>query len=179
VTLSFLFRPDRLVESLCLRDGKIEALAPVEAEIGGPHWVFRQRYYDFLPDGRIVASNVQGRIRSAVVIADTKIALLDVGQVQECPRRFGEGLAFIATPPTAPPSVCIVPRIGGGAPSVIRSAAPAVVPEETISLGEPIQFATPGGVAHAFWSRPGTAITKGQLANCPRSSSCRMAGRPA
>ncbi len=150
-----------------LRDGKIEALAPIEAEIGGPHWVFRQRYYDFLPDGRIVASIIQGGIRSAAVIAEGKIAPLDIGQVQECPRRFGEGLAFIATPPTAPPSVCIVPRIGGGAPSVVRSAAPAVVPEETISLGEPIQFATPGGVAHAFWYPPRNRDYKGPAGELP------------
>lgn len=150
-----------------LRAGKIEALAPVEAEIGGPHWVFRQRYYDFLPDGRIVASIVQGGIRSAVVIAEGKIAPLDIGQVQECPRRFGEGLAFIATPPTAPPSVCIVPRIGGGAPSVIRIAAPAVVPEETISLGEPIQFASRGGGAHAFWYPPGNRDYKGPASELP------------
>ncbi len=137
-----------------LRDGKIEPVAPVEAEIGGPHWVFRQRFYEFLADGRIAASIVRAGIRSAVLITDGKIAPLDIGQVQECPRRLGAGLAFIATPPAAPPSICILPSIGGGAPSIVRSAAPAVVPEDTISRGEPIQFATRGGVAHAFWYPP-------------------------
>jgi Tol biopolymer transport system component len=38
-----------------LRTGGVEALAPVEAEIGGPHWVFRQRFFHFLSDGRIIA----------------------------------------------------------------------------------------------------------------------------
>ncbi|MGH6934842.1 MAG: S9 family peptidase, partial [Methylocella sp.] len=66
-----------------LRGTAIEALAPVEAEIGGPHWIFRQRYYDFLTDGRIVAAIVRDGIRTAVVIADGKIAALDIGQVQD------------------------------------------------------------------------------------------------
>jgi dipeptidyl aminopeptidase/acylaminoacyl peptidase len=150
-----------------LRDGKIEALAPVDAEMGGPHWVFRQHYHEFLPDGRIVASIVREGVRSAVLIANAKIAPLDIGQVQECPRRFGDGLAFIATPPAAPPSVCIVPRIGGAAPSIIRSAAPAVVPEESISIGEPIQFATRGDVAHAFWYPPRNRDYKGPVGALP------------
>ena len=90
------------------RGNAIEPLAPVEAEIGGPHWVFRQRYYDFLPDGRIVAAIVRDGIRSAAVIADGKITPLDIDQVQDCPRRLGEGLAFIATPPGAPPSISVL-----------------------------------------------------------------------
>jgi dipeptidyl aminopeptidase/acylaminoacyl peptidase len=137
-----------------LRGNKIEPLAPVDAEIGGPHWVFRQRYYDFLPDGRIVAAVVRNGIRSAATIADGKISPFGIGQVQECPRRFGDGLAFIATPPAAPPSVCVLPRMNGGVPSIIRSAAPAMVPLETISLGAPIDFLARGGRAHAFWYPP-------------------------
>ena len=88
-----------------LRGSAIESVAPVEAEIGGPHWVFRQRYYDFLTDGRIVAAIVRDGIRTAVLIADGKIAPLDIGQVQDCPCPLGDGLAYIATPPAAPPSV--------------------------------------------------------------------------
>ena len=149
------------------RDGKIEPLAPVAAEIGGPHWVFRQRYYDFLGDERIIAAIVRQGIRSAVLIADKKITPLDIGQVQDGPRRYGNGLAFIATPPTAPPSVCLLPQFTGGTPSVIRSAAPAVVPQDTISVGEPIQFATKGGIAHGFWYPPKNRDTQGPPGELP------------
>jgi len=137
-----------------LRGTAIEALAPVEAEIGGPHWVFRQRYYDVLTDGRIVAAIVRDGIRTAVLIADGKIAPLGIGQVHDSPRPLGDGLAYIATPPSAPPSVNIRPKVDGGAPLVIRRAAPAVLPEETISIGEPVDFATRGGIGHAFWYPP-------------------------
>ena len=136
------------------RNGRIEALAPVEAETGGPHWVFRQRYYDFLGDGRIIAAIVSKGVRTAAVIADGQVTPLGIGQVQDCPRRFGDGLAFIATPPTAAPSVCITPGVNGNPPSIIRSAAPAVLPSDSISVGETISFAAPDGLAHAFWYPP-------------------------
>ncbi len=137
-----------------LRGSVIEALAPVEAEIGGPHWVFRQRYYDFLADGGIVAAIVRDGIRTAVLIADRKIAPLGIGQVQGCPCPLGDGLAYIATPPSAPPSVNIRQSVAGRAPLVVRRAAPAVLPQGTISLGEPVEFATRGGPGYAFWYPP-------------------------
>ncbi|MGH6800515.1 MAG: S9 family peptidase [Methylocella sp.] len=150
-----------------LRGAAIESLAPVEAEIGGPHWVFRQRYYDFLTDGQIVAAIVRNGIRTAVLIADGKIAPLGIGQVQDCPRPLGDGLAYIATPPAGPTSVSIRPKVDGGGPFVIRRAAPAVVPEETISIGEPIEFASRGGIAHAFWYPPKNRDYKGPSGELP------------
>jgi dipeptidyl aminopeptidase/acylaminoacyl peptidase len=150
-----------------LRGTAIEALAPVDAEIGGPHWVFRQRYYDFLTDGRIVAAIVRDGIRTAVLIADGKIAPLGIGQVHDCPRALGDGLTYIATPPAAPPSICLSPKVDGGAPLVIRRAAPAVLPEETISLGEPVDFATRGGTGHAFWYPPKNRDYKGPTGELP------------
>jgi dipeptidyl aminopeptidase/acylaminoacyl peptidase len=150
-----------------LRGTAVEALAPVEAEIGGPHWVFRQRYYDFLTDGRIVATVVRDGIRTAVLIADGKIAPLGIGQVYDCPRPLGEGLAYIATPPAAPPSICLSPKVDGGTPFAVRAAAPAVLPEETISIGEPIEFATRGGIAHAFWYPPKNRDYKGPSGELP------------
>jgi dipeptidyl aminopeptidase/acylaminoacyl peptidase len=150
-----------------LRASAIEALAPIEAEIGGPHWVFRQHYYAFLTDGRIVAAIVRDGIRTAVLIADGKIAPLGIGQVHDCPRPLGDGLAYIATPPSAPPSVNIRPKVDGSVPLVIRRAAPAVLPEETISLGEPVDFATRGGTGHAFWYPPKNRDYKGPSGELP------------
>jgi dipeptidyl aminopeptidase/acylaminoacyl peptidase len=137
-----------------LRESGIEALAPAEAEIGGPHWVFGQRFYDFLPGGRMIAAMVRDGVRSAVAIADGEVTPLSIGQVQECPCPLGDGLSFIATPPSSPPAVCLLPRIGNSAPIVIRAAAPAVIPEETISIGTPIEFPSCAGTAHAFWYPP-------------------------
>jgi dipeptidyl aminopeptidase/acylaminoacyl peptidase len=150
-----------------LRGNATESLAPVEAEIGGPPWVFRQRYYDFLTDGRIVAAIVRDGIRTAVLIADGKIAPLGIGQVHDCPHVLGDGLAYIATPPAAPPSICLSPKVDGGAPLVVRAAAPAMLPEETISPGEPVDFATRGGTGHGFWYPPKNRDYKGPTGELP------------
>ena len=150
-----------------LRGVATDSLATVEGEIGGPHWVFRRHYYDFLADGRVVAAIVRDGIRTAVLIADGKIAPLDIGQVHDCPRALGDGLAYIATPQAAPPSICLSPKVDGGAPVVVRAAAPAVLPEETISLGEPITFATRGGTGHAFWYPPKNREYEGPSGDLP------------
>ncbi|MGA2638083.1 prolyl oligopeptidase family serine peptidase [Methylocella sp.] len=128
-------------------------LCPIEAEVGGPHWVFRQRYYAFLKDGRIVASFVKDGVRRAALIADGRLRPLDIGQVAESPQPLGDGLAYIATPPTAPPSIQIKPALGSE-PLLVKAAAPSVLPPETISVGEPIEFPTSHGPGHAFWYAP-------------------------
>jgi dipeptidyl aminopeptidase/acylaminoacyl peptidase len=150
-----------------LRDGAVAALAPVEAEIGGPHWIFRQRFYAFLPDGRIIASIIRDAIRRAVVISGGRIEPLGIGQVQECPSSVEGGIAYIATPPDEPPALVLASRVGGGERMVVRRAAPAIVPPETISIGEPIDFDTPAGTAYAFWYPPkngGFSAPPGELA---------------
>jgi dipeptidyl aminopeptidase/acylaminoacyl peptidase len=137
-----------------LRDGRILPIAPVEAEIGGPHWVFRQNFFAHLADGRIVAVMVRDAIKVAVVIENGTIAPLDLGQVQDCPQPLGHGLAFVVTPKDAPPSLAIATAIQGSTPTIVQVAAPAVVPRGSISQGEPISFPTEGGEAHAFWYPP-------------------------
>ncbi len=128
-------------------------LCPIEAEIGGPHWVFRQHYYAFLPDGRIVACFVKDGVRRAALIAGGELTPLDIGQVADSPQPIGAGLAYIATPPTAPPAIMIKPTLESE-PLLVRAAAPAALPPETISIGEPIEFPTSHGAGHAFWYAP-------------------------
>jgi dipeptidyl aminopeptidase/acylaminoacyl peptidase len=174
-----------------LRDGTVEPIAPIAAEIGGPHWVFRQNFFAHLPDGRIAAAMVDKGIRTAVLIDDGKIAPLDISQiqmgqiqtgrvqtgqvqmvqvqmvqVQDCPQPLGPGLAYIATPPDAPPSLQIIATIGAF-PQVVRRSAPAAVPESLISPGEPITFPTEGGEAHAFWYPPRNQNTEAAPGELP------------
>ncbi|HET6378689.1 MAG TPA: prolyl oligopeptidase family serine peptidase [Methylocella sp.] len=150
-----------------LRGADAEPVAPMEAEIGGPHWVFRQRYFDFLPDGRIIAAIVREGIRTAAVIEDGKAVLLGIGQVQECPCPFGEGLVFAATPPMEPPSISIARDLKGAAPEVVRRAAPPVIQEESVSAGTPIAFPSRGKTAYAFWYPPKNGAYEGPKDQLP------------
>ena len=137
-----------------VRDGGIHPVAPVEAEIGGPHWIFAQSFFDFLPDGRIVATLVDRGIRRAVLIEEDRITPLELGPVQACPVPSGIGLAYIATPTTAPPSITRLAQLGG-TPETVKSAGPASLGTADISVGDPFTFPTrDGGEGHGFWYPP-------------------------
>jgi dipeptidyl aminopeptidase/acylaminoacyl peptidase len=133
--------------------GKIEALAPIDAEIGGPHWVFGQRSYCPLNDGRILVTLVEDGIRNVAMLTKGKYEKLGIGQVLECPLPLGDGFAMVATPTHAPPAITILKGTSG--PMIaLRSGTPPVLPDESISIGQPIAFPTQNTIGHAFWYPP-------------------------
>ena len=140
-----------------LQGSDVLPVFPIEAEIGGPHWVFGQRAYSFLPDGRIIAAIVEKGIRQAALIAEGKRTPLELGQVHEAPVPLSAGLAFIATPPTEPPSITVKENLSTEAVLKIRVGAPSILPRETISIGEAISFPTRGTTGYAFWYAPTNA----------------------
>lgn len=135
-----------------LRNGRIEAVAPIDAEIGGPHWIFGQHSYQLLDDGRILAAVVRQGLRDVAIIKDGHYQWLDFDQVLDCPFPLGARLAMIATPADAPPAVVV--REPGRRAIVIRSGTPPVLPPESISTGKPISFPTQDTIGHAFWYAP-------------------------
>jgi dipeptidyl aminopeptidase/acylaminoacyl peptidase len=150
-----------------VRDGGIHPVAPVEAEIGGPHWVFDQRFFDFLRDGRIVAVVIDRGIRRAVLIEDGRFTPLEIGPVQGCPTPSGAGLAYIATPTTAPPAITRLAQLGG-TPESIKMSGPASLEPGDISVGEPFTFPTrDDGEGHGFWYPPTNAQVEGPAGEKP------------
>ncbi len=150
-----------------LHGGVTEPIALIEAEIGGPHWVFGQRSYSFLPHGRIVAMISQNGIRTAAIIDGGRIDPLGIGQVHEAPLPLGDGLVYIATPRTQSPYVAILPSLAETSPITIRSGAPAVLPEGSVSIGEPMEFPTRGTIGHAFWYPPASENYEGEPGTLP------------
>jgi dipeptidyl aminopeptidase/acylaminoacyl peptidase len=130
---------------------RLVPVAPVEAEIGTPPWVFAQRSYGFTTDGRILVAIVQDGLRTAAAISDGVISPLELGAVAEAPIPLGAGLVYVATPPTGPARIVIA---SGASATIVRHSAPDVLPPNAISIGAPIRFETRDVTGYAFFYPP-------------------------
>jgi dipeptidyl aminopeptidase/acylaminoacyl peptidase len=157
------------------RDGAIEPVCPIEAEIGGPHWVFGQRFFDFLPDGRILANIARQAIGSVETLDEAGFSPLGIGRAAECPVPFGgRGFAYVSVATNRMPAVVLATLTDGADPVIeaIRTSSDSVFPDADISVGEAIQFPSGqfpsgqfpsgqfpsgGGSGFAFWYPPRNA----------------------
>ncbi len=134
------------------------ALTTGEQEIGAPQWVFGERWYAVLPDGRIVAAVSTGGTESLVVI-EPEVRALDlpftsVSQVTSLgPREVAVVAAGPDTEP-APVRIRIEPSLVAD-PEVLRPPRDLGYGPEWFSAPEPIDFPTTGAAsAHALLYRP-------------------------
>lgn len=159
--------------------GGVEPVCPMEAEIGGPHWVFGQASYRFLGDGGIVASVVsEGSARPVRIVGGRAEPLaVDAGagggtaggggggvRVGACPWPVAGRWAWLRAERDRPSAV----MLGG---EVVRaSGAPALEPGD-VSLAEavtfPVEDRVGGGVAHALFYPPANARFVGAEGELP------------
>ncbi|MGI3777413.1 MAG: prolyl oligopeptidase family serine peptidase [Janthinobacterium lividum] len=140
----------------------VEAVCPMAAEVGAPHWVFGQASYRFVgeeaPGGTgIVASVISGGSARAVRIADGVAVPLRVDgtaadvRVGACPWPVAGRWAWLRAERDRPSAVML------GAEVVRASGAPALG-EGDVSLAEAVTFPVEGGaVAHALFYAPANA----------------------
>lgn len=133
------------------------ALAPKEAEFGGPQWVFGLSYYGFLDDGRIAcAYAVDGRIGFAVLDpGSSELLELDLPYTAApagTPTLVAEGgrIALIAGAATMPPSVVSL-DFTSRAVDVLREGGSRLPGEVAVSVPRHIEFPTDGGRAGYAW----------------------------
>jgi dipeptidyl aminopeptidase/acylaminoacyl peptidase len=137
------------------RDGAVVPVAPIEAEIGGPAWVFAQRYFTFLDDGRIFCSVVEDGVRHAALMCHGRVIKLAIGPVQDSPVLSGDGIAYISAPAAAPPSIIRMGALRCSLGETVAVSGPSVLGPDDVSIGQPIRFATAGGgIGHAFFYSP-------------------------
>ncbi len=139
------------------RDGKVEALCPLEAEFGRPMWVFGNPAYAFAGPGQVVCSCVT-RGTWNLALLDTSTGRLkrietpytDIGSV-----RAGPGCAvFCAASATEPVSVVRL-DLATSRLEVLRRSSNVDVDPGYLSIPQAIEFPTAGGsTAHAFYYPP-------------------------
>jgi dipeptidyl aminopeptidase/acylaminoacyl peptidase len=151
-----------------VRAGGIEALAPVEAEIGEPPWVFGRRAFVPLDDERIACAVNRGGVVRAGLIAGGALHDLPVGAVLTAPLPLGAGVVFIATPPDAPAAVARAPQLHEPIWGVIRSSASTALDPAGISVGVPETAPVGSGeLTHFFWYPPAHADLVGPHGTLP------------
>jgi dipeptidyl aminopeptidase/acylaminoacyl peptidase len=139
-------------------DGKVQPVAPMQAEFASPLWALGQANYALLGDGRAV-------VKHSVKAVDA-LALLDLksGVLQRIDLPFSSlddihllssgSVVAIAASGRAEPAVIQV-DLATRKHRVLRSPSKVALDPALISVGEPIEFPTANGLtAHAFYYAP-------------------------
>ncbi len=150
--------------------GRVEALAPMDADVGVPAWGFGVSRYAFLPGGRIALAFGRAGFERLGVLAPgaTSPRELDLpyARFREV-RAAGGRLAVSAGGPAEPMQVAAIDPGTGGRAVLQRTAAPDVEPG-SVSVPRPIEFPTEGGqTAHALLYPPANAAATGPAGERP------------
>lgn len=148
--------------------GAPKALAPMEAEIGQPHWVFGLRSYVPLANGDILAMVVEAGEARLVSIHMGKVTPLDFGAPSACPVPVGtDGFAWLDAP--SDNAAAVVRGGPGQTPTVLRRATELPLSAGDIALPRPISFPLPdgSGAGHAFFYAPANARYAGPAGEKP------------
>ena len=151
------------------KDGAVEALCPMEAEFGAPHWVFGISTYSF-ESGRIICSYAKNGSRRLGSLDPATRELKEIKTPYNSISGIRGGSGFIvllAGSPTEAESIVRLETANGGLETLRRSTEVAVS-SEYVSLPEAIEFPTEGGLtAHALYYRPKNGDYAGRAGERP------------
>ncbi len=146
------------------------ALAPMEAEFGGPAWTLDASQYAFLSGGRIACVYGQNGIHHLGLIEPGSEGVRDIdtpftafGSIDA---DGGERVAVVAGGPLVPSSVALIDA-ATGAVEVVRRGNPTEIAPGYLSPAQPVEFPTTGGKsAYALYYPPhsqGANAPEGEL----------------
>lgn len=141
------------------RDGEVEPVAPVEAELGWMQWIFGQSSYAFLPDGRIACILNRGSTQPLSFLdpetGEYEDADLPLDAVKTpFLRAHGSRLVWIAGSPTEAFSIVTLDAAGGPI-EVLRPGMTEEIEPDYVSTPEAIEYPTEdGGMGYAFFYPP-------------------------
>jgi dipeptidyl aminopeptidase/acylaminoacyl peptidase len=135
-----------------------EQLTSLEAELGTPMWVFGQRTYDFLGDGRIACTVIEQGVHSFAVhdpeageLTRLRLPFTSSGPWLSA---HGNHFAVLAGTLAKPPVIARVDADTGTVDEVVQTWE-GELDRESTSLGRPIEFESAvGRRTHAFYYPP-------------------------
>jgi dipeptidyl aminopeptidase/acylaminoacyl peptidase len=143
-----------------LEGGGVEALAPMDAELGGPQWVFGLSTYTFLPDGRIACLYGRGPVWRLGLLEPgaRRLTPLELPFTSFYPPRLqslsGGRLAALAGSSTQPTALVVIDP-SSGAVEVVRCSQELDLDPAYLSVPRPFSFPTEGGqIAHGLYYPP-------------------------
>jgi dipeptidyl aminopeptidase/acylaminoacyl peptidase len=137
-------------------DGHLVALAPIDAEVATPPWVFGQSRYAMLDDGRIALAATRDGTDRLMVLADERLDEVPnpfsaVGALRAVPG----GVVALAAGFDAEPAVVRIDLGAVPTVEVLRTPRDLGLDPAWFSPPEPISFPTSGGrTAHGLYYPP-------------------------
>ncbi len=139
------------------RQGTTESICPMEAEFGGPHWIFGMHSYDFLSASRLVCNYGAGNVSQLATLdlasgelKDIRLPYTDLGGIS----LNGEMLTTGAASPVTFPELITV-DLNLGNHEVFKQSTTLTLDQGYFSVPETISFPTASDqIAHGFYYPP-------------------------
>jgi dipeptidyl aminopeptidase/acylaminoacyl peptidase len=139
------------------RNGNVEPLLEVAADLGVPEWVFGLSTYAYLPDGRLVCTYVEGEARRLTLLDPSTGALAylatpytSIGELRAAPT----GLVYLGASPSEPATLVALDLTTREHTSIRRSSSATVDPGY-LSRPRQIEFPTENNrTAFAYYYAP-------------------------
>lgn len=155
--LYFVAEPEGWWNLFRWEEGQIEALCPLEAEFGEPHWVFGMSTYGFVSTKKILCCySRQDRWNLAWLDSSTReLTPIESPYSDISDLRVGSGFAvFVAGSPTQAFSIVRLDTQTGSMQS-LRSSFDAAVDRDYLSIPQAVTFPTSfGKESHGFYYPP-------------------------
>jgi dipeptidyl aminopeptidase/acylaminoacyl peptidase len=141
----------------CLRDGRVQAVCPMNAEFGEPLWVFGGSLYGFDSERRIVCSYLQdGRSYFADIDSGTgNLSVIQTPYSAISRIQIGGGRAVLIAASATEPTRVVALNLATRALAVLRRSRSVDADPDYLSVPRSVDFPTGAGhTAHGFFYAP-------------------------
>ena len=146
-------------------DGNIEALCPMEAEFGVPHWVFRQSQYAFIDETHIICAYIEkGFFKLGILNTETKeLEKIETPYTMISSVRATATKAYFIAASATESSAVIEFDLATRQFNTLRKSSDLAVDPGYISIPQAVEFPTtipttdhrpPTTISHAFYYPP-------------------------